>query len=102
MRLNVRPSFAALNQRGRYGFREPSVSVDHLVVGGGVVGLAIAAKLVKMYPNRSTVVVERHSKAGQETSSRNSEVIHAGKVVVLHVVLPTLPHSQVFIILLHR
>ena len=33
MRLNVRPSFAALNQRGRWEFREPSVSVDHLVVG---------------------------------------------------------------------
>ena len=46
------------------------------VVGAGVVGLAIAARLAPRVPD--LVVLERRDKHGQETSSRNSEVIHAG------------------------
>lgn len=50
--------------------------VDVAVIGAGVVGLACAARLAKA--GRSVVVLERHGSAGQETSSRNSGVIHAG------------------------
>src|SRR5512135_620902 len=46
------------------------------VVGAGVVGLAVAARLAARFPE--TVVLERHERHGTETSSRNSEVIHAG------------------------
>lgn len=46
------------------------------IIGAGVVGLACAAKLASM--GRSVVLLERHARAGQETSSRNSGVIHAG------------------------
>jgi L-2-hydroxyglutarate oxidase LhgO len=46
------------------------------VIGGGVVGLAIAARLAPRSPD--LVILERHPKHGQETSSRNSEVIHGG------------------------
>lgn len=49
----------------------------HAVIGGGVVGLAIARKL-QSRPSTSTVLIEKHGSAGTETSSRNSEVIHAG------------------------
>ena len=49
-----------------------------LIIGAGVVGLAVAAELSKEFNDRSLVLLERHSKFGQETSSRNSEVIHAG------------------------
>ncbi|AFM39477.1 putative dehydrogenase [Desulfosporosinus acidiphilus SJ4] len=52
--------------------------VDIVVIGAGVVGLAIAAELSKQFVDRSFVLLERHNKFGQETSSRNSEVIHAG------------------------
>jgi L-2-hydroxyglutarate oxidase LhgO len=52
----------------------PDVAVT--IVGGGVVGLAIAAELSSGIS--SVVLLERHSACGQETSSRNSEVIHAG------------------------
>lgn len=52
--------------------------VEILIIGAGVVGLAIAAELSKQFEDRSLVLLERHSKFGQETSSRNSEVIHAG------------------------
>lgn len=51
----------------------------HAVIGGGVVGLAIARELTQRGgPSSSTVLLERHSAIGTETSSRNSEVIHAG------------------------
>ncbi|MEW6510993.1 MAG: NAD(P)/FAD-dependent oxidoreductase [Bacteroidota bacterium] len=46
------------------------------VIGGGVVGLAVAAELSA---RRSPLfLLERNPRYGQETSSRNSEVIHAG------------------------
>jgi L-2-hydroxyglutarate oxidase LhgO len=46
------------------------------VVGGGVVGLAIASRLSIHHAN--LVLLEKNSKYGEETSSRNSEVIHGG------------------------
>jgi L-2-hydroxyglutarate oxidase LhgO len=46
------------------------------VIGAGVVGLAIAAELARA--GREVVLLERHPTYGQETSSRNSEIIHAG------------------------
>lgn len=52
--------------------------VDVLIIGAGVVGLAVAAELSKQFEDKSLVLLERHSKFGQETSSRNSEVIHSG------------------------
>lgn len=52
--------------------------MDVLIIGGGVVGLAVAAELSRRFNDISLVLIERHSKFGQETSSRNSEVIHAG------------------------
>ncbi|KAL0264738.1 mRNA decay protein [Diplodia seriata] len=49
----------------------------HAVIGGGAVGLAIARRL-QQKDGVSTVLIERHGSVGTETSSRNSEVIHAG------------------------
>ncbi|HEX2919966.1 MAG TPA: NAD(P)/FAD-dependent oxidoreductase [Bacteroidales bacterium] len=46
------------------------------IIGGGVIGLAIAEELSLHFPE--LFLLERHSSFGQETSSRNSEVIHAG------------------------
>lgn len=51
-------------------------TVDTLIIGAGVVGLAIAARLSKAQKN--VIIVDQHVSFGQETSSRNSEVIHAG------------------------
>lgn len=51
-------------------------TVDALVIGAGVVGLAVAARLSAT--GRAVVVLEKHESFGRETSSRNSEVIHAG------------------------
>ena len=49
-----------------------------IVVGAGVVGLAVAAELARNMENPEIMLMERHPKFGQDTSSRNSEVIHAG------------------------
>jgi L-2-hydroxyglutarate oxidase LhgO len=46
------------------------------IVGAGVVGLAVAARLARRF--RELVVVERRERHGSETSSRNSEVVHGG------------------------
>ncbi len=46
------------------------------IIGAGVIGLAIGEKISEKY--KDFFVIEKHSTFGQETSSRNSEVIHAG------------------------
>ncbi len=50
--------------------------VDCTVVGAGIVGLAIARALALR--GREVLIVEQHGAIGSETSSRSSEVIHAG------------------------
>lgn len=50
--------------------------VDCIVAGAGIVGLAIARSLAQ--GGREVLVLERGEHIGSETSSRNSEVIHAG------------------------
>jgi L-2-hydroxyglutarate oxidase LhgO len=52
------------------------MDADAVVIGAGVVGLACAAELARR--GRSVLVIEQHDEIGRETSSRNSEVIHAG------------------------
>jgi L-2-hydroxyglutarate oxidase LhgO len=50
--------------------------VDCVVVGAGVIGLAIARRLAQA--GREVIVLEAAEGIGTITSSRNSEVIHAG------------------------
>lgn len=49
---------------------------DAIVVGAGVVGLAVARALAR--EGREVIVLERERLIGSHTSARNSEVIHAG------------------------
>ena len=51
-------------------------SIDALVIGAGVVGLAVGRALARA--GQETIVVEAQGGIGQGVSSRNSEVIHAG------------------------
>jgi L-2-hydroxyglutarate oxidase LhgO len=51
-------------------------SIDCLVIGTGVIGLAVARTLARA--GREVIVVEAENAIGTGTSSRNSEVIHAG------------------------
>jgi L-2-hydroxyglutarate oxidase LhgO len=51
-------------------------SVDCIVAGAGVVGLAVARALA--LAGRAVIILDAAEGIGTETSSRNSEVIHAG------------------------
>jgi L-2-hydroxyglutarate oxidase LhgO len=51
-------------------------NIDCAVIGAGVVGLAIARRLARN--GREVVILEAEEAFGTHTSSRNSEVIHAG------------------------
>ncbi len=53
-----------------------SDTAEAVVVGAGALGLAVARRLAQ--DGREVVVIERGPSIGCETSSRNSEVIHAG------------------------
>lgn len=51
-------------------------TVECVVIGAGVVGLAVAAKLAQC--GKEVLVLEAEGAIGTQTSARNSEVIHAG------------------------
>jgi L-2-hydroxyglutarate oxidase LhgO len=50
--------------------------IDITIVGAGIIGLAVAKELSS--PDKDILIIEKNQSFGQETSSRNSEVIHAG------------------------
>lgn len=52
------------------------MSFEVAIVGAGVIGAAIAERLSRA--GRTVVVFEQHARAGQVTSSRNSQVLHSG------------------------
>ena len=55
---------------------EKLYKADITIIGAGVIGLAIAAQVARK--GRGVYVLEKNETFGKETSSRNSEVIHAG------------------------
>ena len=50
--------------------------VECVVIGAGAVGLAVARRLA--LAGKEVIVLEKADTFGTETSSRNSEIIHAG------------------------
>jgi L-2-hydroxyglutarate oxidase len=57
---------------------EPPASADIAVVGGGILGLAVARELHRRAPGRSLVVLEAAAEVGTGQTGANSGVIHAG------------------------
>ena len=55
-----------------------AIELDYAILGAGVIGLAIGKAISNAYPDQELIVFEQHATFGEETSSRNSEVIHAG------------------------
>ncbi|CUS22081.1 LAQU0S04e07778g1_1 [Lachancea quebecensis] len=62
---------------------DAATDYSHAVIGGGVVGLSVAHELSKRSGNK-VLLIEKNPSTGLETSSRNSEVIHAGLYYPVH------------------
>lgn len=48
------------------------------VIGGGIIGLAVASRLTESVPDSNVVVFEKETEVGQHQSGHNSGVLHAG------------------------
>jgi 2-hydroxyglutarate dehydrogenase len=57
---------------------EPPSSCDIVVIGGGILGLAVARELLARYPDSSLCVLEREDRLAAHQTSHSSGVIHAG------------------------
>jgi len=56
----------------------PGKVYDHIIIGAGVIGLAIARSLRRMKPVASILVLDKEQDVGEHSSGRNSGVLHAG------------------------
>ena len=54
------------------------MTVDVAIVGGGIVGLAIADELLRVHPDLTVEVHDKEASLAQHASGRNSGVLHAG------------------------
>ena len=53
-------------------------SPDVVIIGGGIIGLASAYNLAKLYPNKSIMILEKEQGLALHQSGRNSGVLHSG------------------------
>ena len=51
---------------------------DVIIVGGGIVGLAVALEITRRFPRLSLLLLEKEDRVGRHQSSHNSGVIHSG------------------------
>ncbi len=51
---------------------------DVVIIGGGIVGLALALEVTKRFPRLRLLLLEKEDRVGQHQSSHNSGVIHSG------------------------
>jgi len=51
---------------------------DFLIVGAGIIGLALAKQLREKFPGKKVIILEKEKDVAMHTSGRNSGVLHAG------------------------
>lgn len=54
------------------------LQADYLIIGAGIIGLALARELRSRFPSATIVVIEKEADVAQHGSGRNSGVLHAG------------------------
>ncbi len=59
-------------------FMTASNNSDFLIVGGGIVGLATAWRLMQQFPDAKIMLLEKEGRVGTHQSGRNSGVLHSG------------------------
>src|SRR6476619_2571822 len=57
---------------------QPPRSSDFVVIGGGILGLAVARELLARHPDASLCVLEREGRLAAHQTSHSSGVIHSG------------------------
>lgn len=55
-----------------------TIQTDYLIIGAGIIGLALAKELRGRYPQATIVVLEKELDVAFHSSGRNSGVLHAG------------------------
>lgn len=55
-----------------------TLQADVAIIGGGIIGLATAYRLLERYPEKSVVIVEKESRLAFHQTGRNSGVLHSG------------------------
>jgi L-2-hydroxyglutarate oxidase len=58
--------------------RDAPAKCDLAIVGGGIIGLAVARELLRRRPRASVCVLEREAEVGTQQTGHSSGVIHAG------------------------
>jgi len=54
------------------------MTADYLIIGAGIVGIAIALELKKRFPEAKIRLLEKEAELGRHSSGRNSGVLHSG------------------------
>ena len=76
--INNQPTNLSTNlSTNQHGMAAAAEKVGPVVIGAGVVGLAVARALGAVWPD-AVWILEWQAHFGQETSARNSEVVHGG------------------------
>src|SRR6476619_7941231 len=57
---------------------EPPRTCDFVVIGGGILGLAVAREMLARHPGSSLCVLEREDRLAAHQTSHSSGVIHSG------------------------
>ena len=69
---------ADVPHRGQLSCAPAPSRCDVAIVGGGIVGLAVARELTRRHPRVSVCVLEREAELGTHQTGHNSGVVHAG------------------------
>jgi len=61
-----------------YIYQNMNQKADYLIIGAGIIGLAIARELRSRYPDVEIIIIEKEPDVAYHSSGRNSGVLHAG------------------------
>ncbi len=61
-----------------YIYQRMDKKTDYLIIGAGIIGLAIARELRSRYPDAEILIIEKEADVAYHSSGRNSGVLHAG------------------------
>lgn len=56
----------------------PGKVYDYIIVGSGIIGMAMARSLLRMKPSSTILILDKEKAVGEHSSGRNSGVLHAG------------------------